>query len=86
MLVANADGQSFVLAEVIKDVRDLLGRVYEGYTSIYADLKSGRLTEVGTINGGAVVRKAHSLGLEVPNHEFATRLIHALESRNTTNR
>ena len=49
-----------------------------GYTSIMMDIKNGRKTEVDTISG-AVVAKAHELGIPVPHHEMAVSLIHALE-------
>lgn len=78
--VANADGMDFDATEIVGNVRDLLHRVYEGYTSIYADLKNGRRTEVDTING-SIVKKAKDLGVEAPTHEFVTRLIHAMEER-----
>ena len=42
------------------------------------DIKNGRKTEVDTISG-AVVAKAHELGVPVPHHEMAVSLIHALE-------
>ena len=52
-----------------------------GCTSIRADLRDGRRTEVDTISG-AVVRAAHKYGVEVPGHECIVRLVHAMEGRN----
>lgn len=80
VMVANAEGMDFDLDEIVGNVRDLLGRVYHGYTSIYADLQSGRRTEVDTING-TIVRKAKALGVQVPTHELVVDLIHALEGK-----
>ncbi|MDD7305416.1 MAG: 2-dehydropantoate 2-reductase [Peptoniphilaceae bacterium] len=51
----------------------------EGYTSIYADIKNGRKTEVDTISG-AVVQTAKEVGVEVPVSEFVVNMIHALEN------
>ena len=53
----------------------------KGCTSIRADLRDGRKTEVDTISG-AVVRAAHKHGVEVPGHECIVRLVHAMEGRN----
>jgi 2-dehydropantoate 2-reductase len=78
--VANAEGMQFAVEEIAGDVQDLLRRVYHGYTSIYADLQAGRLTEVDTING-TVVRKAKELGVPVPTHEVIVHLVHALEGK-----
>lgn len=52
-----------------------------GCTSIRADLRDGRKTEVDTISG-AVLRAAAKCGLEVPTHELIINMVHALEGRN----
>ncbi len=52
----------------------------EGVTSICADIRAGRKTEVDTISG-SVVRAAHKAGVPVPVHEFVVNTIHALEGR-----
>ena len=52
----------------------------EGVTSICADIRAGRKTEVDTISG-SVVRAAHKAGIPVPVHEFVVNTIHALEGR-----
>ena len=77
--VAKAMGLSFDLPSVIEKVRSTSENNPGGYTSIMMDIKNGRKTEVDTISG-AVVRKAHELGLSVPHHEMAVSLIHALEN------
>ena len=51
-----------------------------GCTSIRADLRDGRRTEVDTISG-AVVRAAKKYHVEVPGHEFVVNLVHAMEGR-----
>ena len=52
----------------------------EGITSICADLRDGRRTEVGTISG-SVVRAAKACGVPAPTHELMVELIRALEER-----
>lgn len=78
--VANADGQSFDLDQVIADVREVLSRARDGYTSIYADICDGVPTEVDTISG-SVVRAAKRLGIPVPTHEAVVSLVHAMEGK-----
>ena len=77
--VAKAMGLSFDLPSVIEKVRSTSENNPGGYTSIMMDIKNGRKSEVDTISG-AVVRKAHELGIPVPHHEMAVSLIHALEN------
>ena len=76
--VATAMGLSFDEEKVIEKVRKTSENNKGGYTSIMMDIKNGRKTEVNTISG-AVVSKAHELGVPVPHHEMAVSLIHALE-------
>lgn len=76
--VATAMGLSFDEEKVIEKVRATSHNNKGGYTSIMMDIKNGRKTEVDTISG-AVVSKAHELGIAVPHHEMAVSLIHALE-------
>lgn len=52
----------------------------EGITSICADLKAGRKTEVNTISG-SVVRAAKKCGVPAPTHEMIVELVHAMEDR-----
>lgn len=52
----------------------------EGITSIYADLRDGRKTEVNTISG-SVVRASHKCGVPAPTHEMMVTLVHALEEK-----
>ena len=78
--VANGDGMGFDEEEVVQEVRSHLEHSRGGYTSIYADLRDGRKTEVDTISG-SVVRASRRNGVPAPSHEFAVHLIHALEDR-----
>ncbi len=78
---ANADGQSFDETAVKNEIKSHLERSKGGYTSIYADIRDGRRSEVDTISG-AVVKAAHRLGVPVPNMEFVVNAIHAMEDKN----
>ena len=78
--VANGDGMGFDAEEIVDEIRRLLVTSHEGYTSIYADLRDGRRTEVDTISG-AVVSASHRNGVPAPSHEFIVHLVHAMEGR-----
>ncbi|MPM14030.1 2-dehydropantoate 2-reductase [bioreactor metagenome] len=79
--VANAEGfASFDAAEVIEGICDVLRNARDGYTSIYADIKSGAHSEVDTISG-SVVEIAKRLGVEVPYHRMVVALVHAMENK-----
>lgn len=51
-----------------------------GCTSIRADLRDGRKTEVDTISG-SVVRASKKCGVPAPSHEFLVEMVHALEEK-----
>lgn len=79
--VANAEGFArFDEAEAIAGVETVCRNAKNGYTSIYADVKEGRRTEVDTISG-SIVAAAGRLNVLVPYHEMLVRLIHALEQK-----
>lgn len=80
--VANSLGLDFNLEEVIADVEKVLINAPEGYTSIYADIRDGRRSEVDTISG-AVAEAAREQGIAVPYHDMVVHCIHALEARNS---
>ena len=52
----------------------------DGVTSICADLRAGRKTEVDNISG-SVVKAAAKVGVEVPTHKFVVNMVHAMECR-----
>lgn len=52
----------------------------DGCTSIRADLRDGRKTEVDYISG-SVVRAAKKTGVLVPVHEFIVAMVHAMEDK-----
>ena len=79
--VANAEGfAKFDEGEVVAGVETVCKNAPNGYTSIYADVRDGRRTEVDTISG-SVVDAARALNVPVPCHEMIVSLIHALERR-----
>lgn len=78
---AAAAGLNFDEEKVREKVKNTSINNPNGCTSIRADLRDGRKTEVDTISG-AVVRAAHKHGVEVPGHECIVRLVHAMEGRN----
>lgn len=78
--VAKALGLTFDENEVIEKVRATSINSPEGKTSIYADLKAGRRTEVNTISG-AVVRAGEKTGVDVPTHRMIVNMVHAMEDR-----
>ena len=78
---AAAAGLDFDEEKVREKVKNTSINNPNGCTSIRADLRDGRRTEVDTISG-AVVRAAHKYGVEVPGHECIVRLVHAMEGRN----
>lgn len=80
LAVAKAMGLQFNEPEVIEKVRATSINSPEGKTSIYADLKAGRRTEVNTISG-AVVRAAEKTGVDVPTHRMIVNMVHAMENR-----
>lgn len=80
VIVAKADGYDFDFAEKCENVKKVCNNSPEGLTSVYADIKNGRRTEVDTISG-AVLKKAKEYGIDVPYTEYSITLIHALENR-----
>ena len=79
--VANADlGGGFEEDAVIESIETVLRNGRGGYTSIYADLRDGRRTEVDTISG-SVIDAAKRLGIPVPCHEMVVAAIHAMEDK-----
>lgn len=78
--VANQSGLGFSEQEVVEEVRNVLEHSRDGCTSICADLRDGRQTEVDTISG-AVVAEGRGNHTPTPCHEFMVELVHALEGR-----
>lgn len=78
--VANSLGMGFDLEEVTNDVEKVSINGPNAFTSIYADIRDGRRSEVDTISG-SVVEAAHDQGIEVPYHEMLVKCIHALENK-----
>ena len=76
--VAHAMGLKADEEEIVKKVKETSVNNPNGCTSIRADLRVPRKTEVDTISG-AVVRAAKEVGVEVPCHEFVVNMVHAME-------
>jgi 2-dehydropantoate 2-reductase len=78
--VANGDGMGFEEEKILTRVHKLLENARAGYTSIFADIRAGRKTEVDAISG-AIVAASRRNHTPAPSHEFVVELIHALEDR-----
>lgn len=79
--VGRAQGLSFDTEKEIEKVKSVSINNPEGYTSIYADIKNSRKTEVDTISG-AIVKAGKKFGVNTPYSEMAVGLVHALEIKN----
>ena len=79
-LIYMRDGDEFDVDEKIAEVRGVCERSPGGLTSIYADLRDGRKTEVDTISG-SVVRASRRNGVPAPTHEAMVALVHAMEGK-----
>lgn len=78
--VAAGEGLDFDAEEKIAEVRAVCERSPGGLTSIYADLRDGRRTEVDTISG-SVVRASQKNGVPAPTHAAMVALVHAMEGK-----
>lgn len=78
--VANGDHMGFDAQEQIAVVHALCENSAEGLTSIYADLRDGRRSEVDSISG-SVIRASRRNGVPAPGHELIVRIIHAMEGK-----
>lgn len=79
--VAVAMGMDFDYEAKKEEVRAVCTNSPAGLTSVYADLKAGRKTEVDTISG-SVVRAGQRVGVPTPSHHMIVQLIHAIEDKN----
>lgn len=79
--VGRAQGLSFDTEKEIEKVKQVSMNNPEGYTSIYADIKNARKTEVDTISG-AIVGAGKKYGVKTPYSEMAVDLVHSLELKN----
>lgn len=79
--VAAALGMEFDYDQKLAEVKAVCDNSPNGLTSIYADLRDGRRSEVDTISG-SVVRAGKKAGVPTPSHEAVVAIIHAMEGRN----
>ena len=78
ILTAKAAGLEFNEEEWTEKVKQTSINNPNGCTSIRADLRDGRKTEVDTITG-AVIKFAEKYGCDVPTHKFVRNMVHAME-------
>ena len=78
--VAAVLGMDFDYDEKVAEVKAVCDKSPNGLTSIYADLRDGRRSEVDTISG-SIVRAGVKAGVPTPSHRFLVGLIHAMENR-----
>lgn len=78
--VARAMGLEADDEKLMAEIMAVSKRSPGGCTSIRADLRDGRRSEVDTISG-SVVRAARRHGIPVPTHEFVVEMVHAMEER-----
>ena len=80
--VANGDGMGFSYEEKLAEVKAVCDNSPNGLTSIYADLRDGRKSEVDTISG-SVLKASRRNGVPAPSHSFLVNFIHAMEEKET---
>ena len=80
--VAAAMGLDFDEIEILEKVKKTSEGSPNGCTSIRADLRDGRRTEVDTISG-SVVRAARKCHVSAPTHEFLVEMVHAMEEKDS---
>lgn len=78
--VATAMGLTFDEEAILEKVKKTSEGSPNGCTSIRADLRDGRKTEVDTISG-SVVRAARKYHVPAPTHEFVVEMVHAIEEK-----
>lgn len=74
---ANCLGCNFNEEKQIERIRKHLQAAPNGYTSVYADIKNNRRTEVDYISG-AVVSAAKKNKIETPTQEMMIRMVNAM--------
>jgi 2-dehydropantoate 2-reductase len=79
--VAKADGHEFDEALLLEEIEAVSKKSPDGQTSIFADLRDGRRTEVDTISG-FIVKTAEQKGVSAPSHAFLVNMVHAMENKN----
>lgn len=76
--VAEAEGIVFDIAEADESVHFSCEIAYNGYTSMYQDIKKKVKTEIDYING-AIVRLGEKHGIQTPCNRHITEIIHGME-------
>lgn len=78
--VAKGLDLDFNETEILESIKNVSLNSPNGFTSIYADLRDGRKTEVDTISG-FVVKASKKCGVAAPTHEFVVEMVHAMEEK-----
>jgi len=78
--VSKGLGIEFDEVGILEKIKQVSLNNPNGYTSIYADLRDGRRTEVDTISG-FVVKASKKCGIPAPTHEFVVEMVHAMEDK-----
>lgn len=84
ILVAQAQNLVADKEKILDEIRTVIKNSSTGITSICADIRNGRKTEVETISG-AIVKAGKKLNIETPTHNFVVKQIHALENYKRNN-
>lgn len=77
---AKGMGMDFDYEQKLAEVKAVCDNSPGGLTSIYTNIRDGRLTEVDTISG-SIVRAGRKCGVPTPTHEVIVELIHAMEDK-----
>lgn len=76
--VVKSKGLNPPYRDPVARVEEVCRLTAENYSSMYMDMKEGRMTEIGFING-AIVREGASLGLPCPCNGAVTAIIRGME-------
>jgi 2-dehydropantoate 2-reductase len=75
-LVADAKGICLKQADIYHQVSEVCSKTANNFSSMYQDIRAGRITEIDSLNG-MVVAYANQCGFDVPTHTAVTELIRA---------
>lgn len=77
--VVRRKGHRLMCEDPVSRVEEVCRLTAENYSSMYADIRNGRPTEIDFING-AIVREGESIGVPCPRNDSVTKIIHCLEA------
>ncbi len=76
--MASAKGIKLDFTDAVAHIHEFGRVIPNAKPSMLLDMLAGRPTEIDALNG-ALVREAERVGLKAPTNAFLTRLVHALE-------